>query len=248
MGGFDYNDKYASLRFEIKKRLPSISTVKFIVDYEKNYIKIHFCSEQLKECFEVILTGEVIESVPTSEIVEIIVKDAPSWAYSLPEQPTDKFTEELKQLSIEEILNNFSKTKLNASQIKLLEDKVLEALSKPYGPKPKSLYNKPKSSWLEGIPTAGSFKPSSPTVNPTSNITRGLKEILPAITAKVKYPCQTYQAQEEKDCLAVSHEGSLDQVIMHLNDSHRWTREQIADWLESLDIDLQFKNLEEVTK
>lgn len=28
------------------------------------------------------------------------------------------------------------------------------------------------------------------------------------------------------------------EVIMHLNDQHRWTREQIADWLETLPIDL----------
>lgn len=30
-------------------------------------------------------------------------------------------------------------------------------------------------------------------------------------------------------------------LIVHLNDYHRWTREQVADWLETLDIDLAFK-------
>ncbi|HET9118502.1 MAG TPA: hypothetical protein VFN75_10605 [Pseudonocardiaceae bacterium] len=30
----------------------------------------------------------------------------------------------------------------------------------------------------------------------------------------------------------------LDHVIQHLNDQHRWARERIADWLDTLDIDL----------
>lgn len=30
-------------------------------------------------------------------------------------------------------------------------------------------------------------------------------------------------------------------TIMDLNDNHRWTREQIADWIETLDIDTTFK-------
>jgi hypothetical protein len=30
-------------------------------------------------------------------------------------------------------------------------------------------------------------------------------------------------------------------VIMFLNDNAKWTREQIADWLESLDVDIEFK-------
>lgn len=30
------------------------------------------------------------------------------------------------------------------------------------------------------------------------------------------------------------------QLIVHLNDGPRWSREQIADWLETLDLDLSF--------
>ncbi len=30
-------------------------------------------------------------------------------------------------------------------------------------------------------------------------------------------------------------------LIMHLNDQHNWTRERIADWLETLDFDLSFQ-------
>ena len=30
-------------------------------------------------------------------------------------------------------------------------------------------------------------------------------------------------------------------LVQHLNDTHRWTRNEIADWLETLDIDMEFK-------
>lgn len=30
-------------------------------------------------------------------------------------------------------------------------------------------------------------------------------------------------------------------LIVHLNDTHKWKREQIADWLDTLDVDLSFK-------
>jgi hypothetical protein len=33
----------------------------------------------------------------------------------------------------------------------------------------------------------------------------------------------------------------LQETIVHLNDHHRWSREQIADWLDTLDHDLRFK-------
>jgi len=38
----------------------------------------------------------------------------------------------------------------------------------------------------------------------------------------------------------------LSDLIQHINDGHKWTRHQIADWLESLDVDLQFKPKEDV--
>lgn len=36
--------------------------------------------------------------------------------------------------------------------------------------------------------------------------------------------------------------GKLSVIIIHLNDAHKWSREAIADWLESLDIDLSFRS------
>lgn len=34
--------------------------------------------------------------------------------------------------------------------------------------------------------------------------------------------------------------SALINVIIHLNDNHEWTRTQIADWLDTLDLDLRF--------
>lgn len=36
----------------------------------------------------------------------------------------------------------------------------------------------------------------------------------------------------------------LDKVIIHLNDNHAWPREDIADWLDTLDVDLSFQQPE----
>lgn len=52
---------------------------------------------------------------------------------------------------------------------------------------------------------------------------------LPGLNEIVQLPCNKHDWT-----------ATLDRAIMHLNDVDRWTREQIADWLDSLDIDLRF--------
>lgn len=44
-----------------------------------------------------------------------------------------------------------------------------------------------------------------------------------------------------KDCKAQYTDIDLYRLIQHLNDDHAWTRETIADWLDTLDVDLTFK-------
>jgi hypothetical protein len=46
----------------------------------------------------------------------------------------------------------------------------------------------------------------------------------------------------EVGCTRYVLEGGarLTTVVPHLNDHHRWSREEIADWLETLDVDLAF--------
>lgn len=67
--------------------------------------------------------------------------------------------------------------------------------------------------------------------NPTGYADSGwrLSEALPALAQEVKVPCDHYGVKVD-----------LQNIIIHLNDSHEWTREQIADWLDTLDLDLAF--------
>lgn len=51
---------------------------------------------------------------------------------------------------------------------------------------------------------------------------------LPGVHTKVKHPI-------------TSRQTSIYSIIIDLNDDERWTREQIADWVETLDVDLRFK-------
>lgn len=60
------------------------------------------------------------------------------------------------------------------------------------------------------------------------NSGRLLSKALPALNVKVLSPCEH------------TWPGSLESIIIHLNDTHQWAREQIADWLDTLDLDLTF--------
>lgn len=58
---------------------------------------------------------------------------------------------------------------------------------------------------------------------------------------EMKQPCPV------SDCQGYDGKHiALHKTIIHLNDHHKWKREEIADWLETLDHDLQFKTPEEV--
>lgn len=53
-------------------------------------------------------------------------------------------------------------------------------------------------------------------------------DILPGVNEVVKHP-------------VTGDKRTIEYIIINLNDSHMWTRDQIADWLETLDVDLTFK-------
>jgi hypothetical protein len=73
---------------------------------------------------------------------------------------------------------------------------------------------------------------------------KDLGKVVPGLQEWVKYPC---------DCTSPVA-GSVWETIIHLNDSHNagrvaacgrglaWTREEIADWMDTLDIDLRVQN------
>lgn len=61
-----------------------------------------------------------------------------------------------------------------------------------------------------------------------------LRDVLPCLYEVVKCPHQ-----------GCSNSRVMSEQIIHLNDEHDWTREAIADWAESLDIDISVKEREE---
>lgn len=58
-------------------------------------------------------------------------------------------------------------------------------------------------------------------------VLREMRAAFPALKAKVKCPVHGLCVPE-----------ALSKVIIHLNDKERWTREQIADWIETLDVSI----------
>lgn len=91
--------------------------------------------------------------------------------------------------------------------------------SVPYAPGHYST-SKPKTYYL---PAEQVFSPHSK----GAEIVSELAHVLPNLYALVTHPVTRGSMR-------------LDHAIVSLNDRHRWTREQIADWLDTLDVDLRF--------
>lgn len=72
-----------------------------------------------------------------------------------------------------------------------------------------------------------SFAPDDPLVI-TALAVPGLMEL-------IDYPCDCNDALR-----GTIRAGGLINIIVHLNDGHAWKRENIADWLDTLDVDLSF--------
>lgn len=69
-----------------------------------------------------------------------------------------------------------------------------------------------------------------------------LLKLLPGLMKDVVCPqCHADDSHEHE-------ESSVWEIVQRLNDSHKWSREQIADWLETLDIDITFPIGEENDK
>ena len=60
-----------------------------------------------------------------------------------------------------------------------------------------------------------------------------LAKMLPGVKETVRYPC---------DCCMTYKNDTLYHVIIHLNDTCGWSRERVADWIETLDVDTTFKS------
>lgn len=66
------------------------------------------------------------------------------------------------------------------------------------------------------------------------------RESLPNLLHGNTYRCPA--REEEPHLCHPDTEPPFDMMdmIMHLNDDHEWSREQIANWLDTLDVDLRF--------
>lgn len=81
--------------------------------------------------------------------------------------------------------------------------------------------------------------PSGPPAK--KSVPAALAESIPAIKEEVKPNCDCYKTGHYADKYGPDYRVKIYDQVVHLNDQHRWTREAIADWLDTLDADLQFK-------
>lgn len=82
----------------------------------------------------------------------------------------------------------------------------------------------------ETLPTEEELKSGGPVTNFVGNfsgapVVSDLKKYFPALSKYVQHP-------------EAEGEHPLADIIVDLNDRHDWTREQIADWMETLDLDI----------
>jgi len=67
----------------------------------------------------------------------------------------------------------------------------------------------------------------------SSNSPEVMAKLLPGVEAKVNHPSIKINDKYSQCGLANSN-NSLSWTIIHLNDLHQWTREEIADWLDEI--------------
>lgn len=68
----------------------------------------------------------------------------------------------------------------------------------------------------------------------------GIQDVATIVQANLLEICPGLR--ELVDCPAcATFSMPLKNIIIHLNDIHKWTRMDVADWIESLDIDTEFK-------
>lgn len=131
----------------------------------------------------------------------------------------------------------------NPAIIPILESSMLGSITQAYDNIVKTqTMVKAQPGWFDDTPTtatpvptwmipykAKNHNPSYADLSPWDQ----LKRVIPDLTAHVDCP---------RDC-SETMGGSLHGMIQHVNDHHHMTREQVADWLESLDLDLRFQPL-----
>lgn len=90
------------------------------------------------------------------------------------------------------------------------------------------------------------FEYEPPSINsytePKGSSPSSLSNMLPGVKEKVIHPPHKVDDKHPTCFWRESKSmNSIKETIIHLNDIHKWTREEIADWLDSLDVDLRFQ-------
>ena len=70
----------------------------------------------------------------------------------------------------------------------------------------------------------------------THGIVAVLTSLFPMIDKIIEFPCSCGSKVPE-------YKDTIHDIIIHLNDKHKWSREKIADWLDSLDVDLTLASI-----
>jgi hypothetical protein len=83
-------------------------------------------------------------------------------------------------------------------------------------------------------PSQNTFVPASKSVS-KKNPKDDLEALIPGMSLVVRCPAN------KRPVLHCDKSGVIGWLVIHLNDSHKWSFDRIAHWLESLDVDLTFQ-------
>lgn len=136
----------------------------------------------------------------------------------------------------------YGKGEISEVGIKVLAEQVLDGKAEISDIKEALNYFKEKDTGLKKIPAKPpsdhhkKLKPYNKVSGLTSVVDQ-LAKLCPDIK-KIRVKCPA-----AKDCGSSYTPSYISDLVQHLNDSqHNWSREQIADWLETLDADIQLKD------
>jgi hypothetical protein len=74
----------------------------------------------------------------------------------------------------------------------------------------------------------------------TESLLAEMVRLIPALE-KFTVTCPVVPFSEGFPLSNCAYPDFLSDIIIHLNDEHKWSRERIADWLDTLPVDLSFK-------
>lgn len=254
----------------VRTQCPGIINSKIHVSWPLNQIHFEFILNDEKRRGYTI-TAEMLEVVPTEYIVHSILNGIPEKYFITNEfiateaaifpigtqEHTDYITAQMKNMPIQDIIKYYNNLIVTKEQSHIIKKKIFELMYtkqqyitpeklkeevKGQFPEVNSYNQTPNNPWGE--------TPKHKVLPRPKSVATTMEELVPALSKTVRCPCK---------CSDEDMETSLQHVIIHLNDTHHpkkvtrlaindpWSRERIADWLESLDVDLQIKTPQEVT-